>query len=92
MQEGRDPIRDVTGAVCDGLRQIGDFSYAVLPREIAHKLGDFKKAVLTELTNALQWEKEWIDNRVAGGDRLREKWREKCEREPSANTTSGPVV
>jgi hypothetical protein len=26
---------------------------------------------------------EWIDNRVAGGDKLRDKWREKCEQRSS---------
>lgn len=78
MQEGRDTVREVAGAVCDGLRQIGDVSYAILPKDIAHSLATFKKAVLTQLTTALQWEMEWIDNRVAGGDRLREEWRDKC--------------
>ena len=78
MEQGRDPIHDAYEAVCDGLRQIGDFSYAILPERVAHTLADFKKAVLTDLTTALQWEMEWIDNRVAGGDKLREEWREKC--------------
>jgi hypothetical protein len=78
MQESRDPVCEVAGAVCDAFRQIGDVSYAILPKDIAHSLAGFKKAVLTQLTTALQWEMEWIDNRVAGGDRLREEWREKC--------------
>ena len=89
MQAGSDPIRDVKDAVCDGLRQIGDFSYALLPKNMAHALADFKKSVLTEITTALQWEMEWIDNRVAGGDKLRDQWREKCERQTS---TSGPAA
>ena len=89
MQADRDPIRDVKDAVCDGLRQIGDFSYAILPKDIAHKLADFKKSVLTELTTALHREMEWIDNRVAGGDKLRDQWRERCERQTS---TSGPAA
>ena len=92
MQDGRDPVREVTDAVCDGFRQIGDISYAILPKNIAHTLADFKKAVLTELTGALQWQMEWIDNRVAGGDRLREEWREKCRRQTSTDPTTGPVV
>ena len=77
MQEGKDPVREVCDAVRDGLNRIGDCSYAVLPRSVAHSLAEFKKAVLTELTTALQWEMEWIDNRVAGGDKLREEWCEK---------------
>ena len=84
MQESRDPIRDVAGAVLDGLRQIGDCSYAILPKDLAHSLAGFKKAMLVQLTTALQWEMEWIDNRVAGGDKLRDKWREKCERTSQA--------
>jgi len=83
MQAGRDPISDVAGAVLDGLRQIGDCSYAILPKDIAHSLAGFKKAVLTQVTTALQWEMEWIDDRVAGGDKLRDKWREKCEQRTS---------
>lgn len=67
----------------DGLRQIGDCSYALMPKDIAHSLATFKKAVLTQLTTALQWEMEWIDNRVAGGDKLREEWREKCRERTS---------
>jgi len=92
MQEGRDPIRDAAEAVCDGFRQIGDISYAILPKNMAHSLADFKKAVLTELTTAFQWQMEWIDNRVAGGDKLREEWREKCRRQTSTGPTTGPVV
>ncbi len=83
MQAGRDPISDVAGAVLDGLRQIGDCSYAILPKDIAHSLAGLKRAVLTQLTTALQWEMEWIDDRVAGGDKLRDKWREKHEQRNS---------
>ena len=83
MQQDRDPIRDVADAVLGGLRQIGDCSYAILPRDVAHSLAGFKKAVLTQITTCLQWEMEWIDDRVAGGDKLRDKWREKCEQRTS---------
>ena len=88
MEQGRDPIREVKYAVCDGLRQIGDCSYAILPRSMAHALADLQKSVLAELTSCFQWQAEWIDNRVAGGDRLREQWRERCERPTS---TAEPI-
>jgi hypothetical protein len=78
MEEGRDPVRDCAEAVCDGLRQIGDFSYAIMPKDMAHALGDLKKAVLSQVRCLVDWETKWIDERVAGGDRLREEWREKC--------------
>ena len=88
MQAGRDPIHDVKDAVCDGLRQIGDCSYAILPKNMAQALANLQKSVLTELTTCFQWQTEWIDNRVAGGNKLRDEWRERCERQPS---TSEPI-
>jgi hypothetical protein len=91
MEEGRDPVRDCTEAVCDGLRQIGDFSYAIMPKDVAHALGDLKKAVLSQIRCLVDWETKWIDERVAGGDRLREEWREKCRR-TAADATPGPTV
>jgi hypothetical protein len=92
MEEGRDPVRDVAEAVCDGLRQIGDVSYAILPKDLAHTLGDVKKALLSQVRCLVDWETKWIDERVAGGDRLREEWREKCRRNAAAADTSGPAV
>ena len=91
MEEGRYPVREVTEAVCDGLRQIGDFSYAIMPKEMAHALGDLKKSMLGQIRCLIDWETNWIDERVAGGDRLREEWREKCQSTP-ADATSGPAA
>jgi hypothetical protein len=81
MEDARDPIKDCATAVCDGVRQIGDFSYAILPKDIAHALGDLKKSFLSEVRNFLDWEIEWIDDRIAGGDRLRQEWRDKCRKD-----------
>lgn len=81
MQETREACRDAAKAICDGVRQIGDFSYAILPKDIAHALGDFKRAVLSEIRCAVDWEIDWINDRVAGGDKLREEWREKCRQQ-----------
>ena len=83
MAEGRDPIRDVAEAVLGGLRQIEDCSYAIMPKDIAHSVAGVKKTLLGVLTNALRWEMDWIDDRVAGGDKLREEWREKCRQRTS---------
>ncbi len=81
MQEGRSRVQDAAAAVCDGLKQIEDFSYAIMPKELAHAVGDLKKAVLSQIRGAVDWELGWIDERVAGGDRLRDEWQEKCRRE-----------
>lgn len=83
MPEPRDPVCDAADAVCDGLRQIGDISYAILPRDMAHALGDLKKSVLSTIRCAVDWQIGWIDDRVAGGDRLREEWRQKCQQAPT---------
>lgn len=85
MEDARDPMRNCAEAVCDGLRQIGDFSYAILPKDIAHALGDLKKSLLSQVRGFVDWEIEWIDERVAGGDKLRDEWREKCRQSESTD-------
>jgi hypothetical protein len=72
-------------AVLDAMRYVGDASYAVMPRDMAHSVGDLKKSFLNLLRTAVDKEIEWIDERVAGGDRLREEWRQACQ----ANRTEG---
>jgi hypothetical protein len=92
MEEPRqsDPIRDACKAACDGLRQIGDFSYAILPRDIAHACADLNKALLNQIRNLVDWEIRWTDERVAGGDRMREEWKAKCE--TPADAATGPAA
>ena len=85
MQEARSCANDVANAVCDSFRQIGDFSYAILPRDLAHAVGDLNKALLSTVRDALDWQIEWTNDRVAGGDRMREEWREKCRRTTAAD-------
>ena len=63
-----------------------------MPKDLAHSVGDFKKAVLATIRNAVTWEIEWIDARVSGGDTLREKWREQCRQHSTTDTTTAPGV
>ncbi len=91
MQEARSCANDVMDAVCDGFRKIGDISFAVFPRDIAHALGDLQKAVLSTVRNVVDWEIEWTNDRVAGGDRLRDEWREKCRQATADETQAGGV-
>ena len=81
MHDVRDPVCEVKDAFCDALRQVGDISYAILPKDVAHSLGDLKKALLSQIRCLVDWEIGWIDDRVAGGDRLRDEWREKCRQQ-----------
>jgi hypothetical protein len=92
MQEARNCASDVANAICDGLRQIGDFSYAILPRDLAHAVGDLNKALLSTVRSAVDWEIDWINDRVAGGDKMRDEWREKCRRATTADTTPEPGI
>lgn len=81
MEEAKDSAQCAVNAVCDALKYLGDASYAVLPRDIAHGLGDFKKTVLSNVRSLIDWEIDWVEERVVGGDRLREEWQQACKRD-----------
>ena len=89
MKEGRDCVNDVCGAVMDGVRKIDEFSYAILPKDVAHAVADLNKSLLNQFRELIDWKLRWNEEVLAGGDRLREEWREKCQRESS--TTADPT-
>lgn len=70
--------KNVLNDLADAVRYVGDVSYAVLPKDVAHNLGDLKKSFLTTIRNLIDKDIEWVDARVAGGDRVREEWQQKC--------------
>jgi len=84
MQETTDSTSNteynVVNELCDALRYLGDASYAILPKDIAHNLGDLKKSFLSTIRTLIDKDIEWVEARVEGGDRLREEWQEKCNR------------
>ncbi len=80
-QEVRDTACNAENAICDVLRYLSDVSYAILPRDLAHDLGNLEKTFLGGLRSALEKEIEWIDDRVAGGDKLREEWKNRYRSE-----------
>ena len=83
-QEVRDATCNAANAICDALRYLGDLSYAILPREVAHDFGELNKSLWNGVRNVVDKEIEWIDERVAGGDRMREEWRQRrCSDEPA---------
>jgi hypothetical protein len=82
--DSRDPVQCAANAVCDVLKYIGDVSYAVLPQDMAHSLGEFKKSFLTNLRELIDKDIEWIDARVEGGDRMREEWKRSCATDKTA--------
>ncbi|MDQ2936007.1 MAG: hypothetical protein M3R67_00705 [Acidobacteriota bacterium] len=84
MQETTESGRKVVNELCDALRYLGDASYAILPKDVAHSLGDLKKSFLNTVRTLIDKDIEWVDARVAGGDRVREQWQEKWSRDKSA--------
>jgi hypothetical protein len=83
MQETTESGGRVVNELCDALRYLGDASYAILPRDVAHSLGDLKKSFLTTVRTLIDKDIEWVDARVAGGDRVREEWQQKWNRDKS---------
>lgn len=77
MEETKDKGQTVASELCDALRYIGDASYAILPKEVAHDLADLKKSFLKSIRTLIDKDIEWVDARVAGGDRVREEWQQK---------------
>jgi hypothetical protein len=93
MQDTKDSSSYCTGnnAVCDALRYLGDASYAVLPEDVAHRLGEFKKNLLGSVCWLVEKQIEWIDARVAGGDRLREEWQRAAHGRSKTETTGSGI-
>jgi hypothetical protein len=77
--------------VCDALRYVNDAAYAVLPKDVAHKLGEFEKNFWSAVGAFIGKELEWIDERVEGSDRLRDEWRERARR-AKAETSAGSNI
>ena len=71
--------KNIVNDLSDALRYVGDVSYAILPKDVAHNLADLKKSFLTSIRSLIDKDIEWVDARVAGGDRVREEWRQKCQ-------------
>ncbi len=88
--EPRETINNAANAICDAIRYLGDASYAILPANMAHELGDLKKTFLTNVRSLIDKDIEWVDARVAGGDRLREEWKRACASDKSSEA-SDPV-
>ncbi|HYN25470.1 MAG: hypothetical protein LC770_10680 [Acidobacteria bacterium] len=88
MSEPRESVDNACNAVYDALRYLGDASYAILPANVAHELGDLKKKFLSNVSSLIEKDIEWIDARVAGGDRLREEWKRACNRDRSEQAES----
>ena len=82
-ESGHNSECNVVNELCDAFRYIGDVSYAILPKDVAHNLGDLKKSFLTTIRTLIDKDIEWVEARVAGGDRVREEWQQACSQDKS---------
>jgi len=82
---------NIVNELSDALRYIGDVSYAILPKDLAHNLGDLKKSFLTTIRSLIDKDIEWVEARVAGGDRVREEWQQRCNENKSEGAPE-PIV
>ena len=85
MNETKDPRYNTGNPVCDALRFLCDASFAVLPRDAAHKLGEVEKNIWGSVRWFADKSAGWVDESLAAADRLREEWN--CRR---AETTDTP--
>ncbi len=85
MEETTGSDRGLVNELGDALRYLGDASYAILPKDVAHNLGDLKKSFLSTIRTLIDKDIEWVEARVAGGDRVREEWQQKCRDNAAAS-------
>ena len=91
MQNTNESCDSTVDAIKDALRYIGDASYAILPEDVAHGLARLKKNFWGGVRSAVEKELQWIDERVAGGDRLREEWRQRHSK-PETGGSAGESI
>jgi hypothetical protein len=88
MNEANESRHCTGDTLGDALRFMCEASYAVLPRDVAYKLGEFEK----NFWGGIRWfadrKMTWIDEALSGGDRLREEWTRRYER-PSPPPATG---
>lgn len=75
MMDTNDSRYKTGNPVCDALRFVCDASFAVLPRDVAQRLGEVEK----NMWGGLRWFAEKsvgrIEESLKAADRLREEWK-----------------
>jgi hypothetical protein len=83
MADTNDSRYNTGNPIVDAIHFLCDAKFAVLPADAARQLGEFEK----NFWGGLRWFAEknigWIDDSLAGAERLREEWRRKCETPPA---------
>ena len=90
MSEKQETVNCTINGICDAVKLVGDISYAIWPKEVAHQLADLNKTLLGGMRWLIDKKVEWIDARVEGGDRLREEWKASYRR--ATDDTAGAGI
>lgn len=91
MEETKKQAECSTDSILGALRYLSEASYAILPKDIAHQFGELKKNFWSGVRSLIDKELEWIDESVAGGDRLREEWRSRADRERAEDVAGSGI-
>lgn len=76
--------------VCDALRFVCDASFAILPRDMAERLGEVEKNFWGGVRWCAERSIKRIDESLAAADRLREEWRRRSSSTAPPPPTAGP--
>ncbi|HYO62600.1 MAG TPA: hypothetical protein VER08_02975 [Pyrinomonadaceae bacterium] len=91
MDSTKDPRYDTGNPVCDALRFVCDASFAVLPSDVARRLGELEK----NFWGGVRWfadkKIKWVDESLDAADRLREEWRRRRSDTPPVAEPTGTV-
>ena len=90
MAEANETRYHTGDTLSDALRFLCDASYAILPRDVAHKLGEFEKNFWGGVGWLADKKIGWIDEALRGGDRLREEWQRRSKHETETQTAPPP--
>jgi hypothetical protein len=91
MEETTKSRYNTGNPLCDAARYVNDAAYAILPRDVAHSLGEIEKNFWSGVRCFVDKELEWIDARLEGSDRLREQWREAARRSEAERATGSGI-
>ena len=90
MADINDSRYQTGNVVCDALRFLCDASFAVLPRDVAQRLGEVEKNIWGSVRWFADKKIVWVDESLAAADRLREEWRRRCQHTAPPPATDGP--
>lgn len=95
MQDETNTRYNSGNPLSDAVKYISEATYALLPADAARKLGELEKDLWSAVRGFAEKELGWINERVEGGDRLRNQWKSACgttDAPPATGTDSTPAA